>query len=360
MSLQNFSLPFAPAGYFEVNAASPQFYYRDTQNVPKLLQNPFQQPSIHSGQNSYRQPTHYTRVSSSTDTRNGKTSVHAVVDYDDDFNDAEYSQENEYNDVQNSIKQYPLPTVTPIQGPIFIKNGTVPVVPLYSYPKVNNGSFVQIPIMWAALSLALGYEIHGDIIRGAPCIKRYHQLFCPTAGNSYPIERIEKFIDDNKALMRRMYGEFESSTVDYGPQNANRQRNKRSRNHSSQQIPSYGESYFSRILSKRQTLPKIPESESGRVDSCESKLDVVTPYWASNSAGKVRAIVNTQHFEQAIHQEVCSKSETKRCSNDCRCEQKYKWHRLLAYDPDNDCKGIFMDWFLFPSCCVCRCAPIKN
>lgn len=146
MSLQNFSLPFAPAGYFEVNAASPQFYYRDTQNVPKLLQNPFQQPSIHSGQNSYRQPTHYTRVSSSTDTRNGKTSVHAVVDYDDDFNDAEYSQENEYNDVQNSIKQYPLPTVTPIQGPIFIKNGTVPVVPLYSYPKVNNGSFVQIPV----------------------------------------------------------------------------------------------------------------------------------------------------------------------------------------------------------------------
>lgn len=41
--------------------------------------------------------------------------------------------------------------------------------------------------MWAALSLALGYEIRGDIIRGAPCIKRYHQLFCPTAGNSYPM-----------------------------------------------------------------------------------------------------------------------------------------------------------------------------
>ncbi len=56
----------------------------------------------------------------------------------------------------------------------------------------------------------------------------------------------------------------------------------------------------------------------------------------------------------------CRKSETKRCSNDCRCEQKYKWHRLLAYDPDNDCKGIFMDWFLFPSCCVCRCTPTKN
>lgn len=43
-----------------------------------------------------------------------------------------------------------------------------------------------------------------------------------------------------------------------------------------------------------------------RVDSCESKVEVVTPYWASNSVGKTRAIVNTEHFEQAIHQEVCT------------------------------------------------------
>lgn len=43
-----------------------------------------------------------------------------------------------------------------------------------------------------------------------------------------------------------------------------------------------------------------------RVDACESKVEIVTPYWAANSAGKIRAIVNTQHFEQAIHQEVCS------------------------------------------------------
>ena len=55
---------------------------------------------------------------------------------------------------------------------------------------------------------------------------------------------------------------------------------------------------------------------------------------------------------------VLRKPQTKRCMGDCGCEQKYKWHRLLAYDPDNDCKGIFMDWFLFPACCVCRCAPM--
>lgn len=36
--------------------------------------------------------------------------------------------------------------VTPIQGPIFIKNDSVPVLPLYAYPKVYNGTFMQIPV----------------------------------------------------------------------------------------------------------------------------------------------------------------------------------------------------------------------
>jgi len=36
--------------------------------------------------------------------------------------------------------------VTPIQGPIFAKDGYVPVVPLYSYPAVKNGTLLQIPV----------------------------------------------------------------------------------------------------------------------------------------------------------------------------------------------------------------------
>ncbi|XP_030745249.1 ATP-dependent helicase brm-like [Sitophilus oryzae] len=56
-----------------------------------------------------------------------KTKVHAVIDYD-------YEDEDD-----------PVPPVTPIQGPIYLKNGSVPVVPLYSHPVLNNGSFVQIP-----------------------------------------------------------------------------------------------------------------------------------------------------------------------------------------------------------------------
>lgn len=80
----------------------------------------------------------YTRVNGGSSVGPGtKTSVHAVLDYDDDFDDY-------YDDEDQDI-----PTnahVTPIQGPIFLKNGSVPVVPLYSYPQLNNGTFVQIPV----------------------------------------------------------------------------------------------------------------------------------------------------------------------------------------------------------------------
>ncbi|XP_050081697.1 protein spaetzle 3 [Anopheles aquasalis] len=329
-----------------------------------------------------------------------------VIDYDDDDDgDDDYYDEpvdvSQPGGISDNRKNSRMPTVTPIQGPIFLKNGTVPVVPLFAYPQVSNGTFIQIPIWWTALSVALGLSIHGDVIRGVPCIKKYHQLFCPTAGNTYPSDKIEMFIDENKALMKRMYGDFEmASRFPSSPSGRKRKRSATGEEDRAEDeftlLPELmdlygdpggpvrlgGDSYFSKLRSKRQSSSSTSargsggrganarqtatpangnggsgESSTGRVDACESKIEIVTPYWATNSAGKVRAVVNTQHFEQAIHQEVCSKTQTSRCSGDCGCEQKYKWHRLLAYDPDNDCKGIFMDWFLFPSCCVCRCNP---
>ncbi|KAL1497443.1 hypothetical protein ABEB36_008417 [Hypothenemus hampei] len=317
---------------------------------PPQQQVPYQAPPLpnHQQQHHQHQPT-FTRV-----TEDGsKTKVHAVIDYD------EYEDDDEE----------PMPPVTPIQGPIYLKNGSVPVVPLYSHPVLNNGSFVQIPILWTALSVALGLELRGEYIRGVPCIKRHQQLFCPTAGNSYPLDRIELFIDENKALMKRMYGEF--IMPDYEDSERSYTTATKQKRSVKPGVPDIhfdpgpephidtGKSQKRRIRQnfKNMSLNNNKNNESGRVDACESKLEIVTPYWASNSAGKVRAIVNTQHFEQAIHQEVCAKTSTKRCSDECGCEQKYKWHRLLAYDPDNDCRGIFMDWFLFPSCCVCRCNP---
>ncbi|CAK1555839.1 unnamed protein product [Leptosia nina] len=271
----------------------------------------------------------------------GNTQLHAVLDYDDD----EYYED----DMSDGV-----PAVTPLQGPILLRNGTVPVVPLTSYPTVNNGSFYQIPILWTALSLALGYELQGQIIRGVPCVKRNFQLYCPTAGNTYPLDKIETFIDENKALIKRMYGSFTmpgGSRVRRAPGVPDM--------HAGIPDSHSGDSYFRRHV--RQAKPKLPDAQAvnstGRVDACESKTEIMTPYWALNSGRKLRAIVNTMHFEQAIHQEVCSKQSTSRCAGDCGCEQKYKWHRLLAYDPSDDCAGIFMDWFLFPSCCVCRCKP---
>ncbi len=43
------------------------------------------------------------------------------------------------------------------------------------------------------------------------------------------------------------------------------------------------------------------------------------------------------------------------CRPGCKCEQQYRLHRLLAFDPNNECRGIFSDWFRFPSYCVCEC-----
>jgi hypothetical protein len=72
------------------------------------------------------------------------------------------------------------------------------------------------------LSYALGLEIRGEILRGLPCIKRLNQLFCPTAGNTYPLNNIERFIDENKALIKRMYGEFSMSSDTFaGPPGSN-------------------------------------------------------------------------------------------------------------------------------------------
>lgn len=180
-----------------------------------------------------------------------------------------------------------------------------------------------------------------QIVRGYPCVKKSNQLYCGSPGQIYPRKNIETYIEENKALIKRMFGEnlsqlFDGQIDDH--LNLDNQADKKSK--------------------IRVPRSSYEEFNDNRIDSCESNVEIVTPYWAANSAGKIRAVVNTQHLQQAIQQEVCRTSQTSRCNKDCTCEQKYKWHRLLAYDPDDDCKGIFMDWFLFPSCCVCRCLKI--
>ncbi|XP_031622820.1 protein spaetzle 4 isoform X2 [Contarinia nasturtii] len=92
------------------------------------------------------------------------------------------------------------------------------------------------------------------------------------------------------------------------------------------------------------------------VNACPVKEEVVAPFWANNTRGEVLALLNLYPFEQYVHWEKCTQEHKQMyCRDGCRCEQQYRLHRLLAYDPHNECRGIFSDWFRFPSCCICKC-----
>ncbi|XP_041981878.1 protein spaetzle 4 isoform X2 [Aricia agestis] len=91
-------------------------------------------------------------------------------------------------------------------------------------------------------------------------------------------------------------------------------------------------------------------------NACESKEEMAAPFWANSTRGEVLALLNMYPFEQYIHLETCVHQHKQMyCREGCRCEQQYRLHRLLAYDPRNECRGIFADWFKFPACCVCKC-----
>ena len=49
----------------------------------------------------------------------------------------------------------------------------------------------------------------GDILRGLPCLFKLSQLSCNGGGSNYPEKAINSFIEDNRALMRRMFGEMQ-------------------------------------------------------------------------------------------------------------------------------------------------------
>ncbi|XP_014213312.1 protein spaetzle 4-like [Copidosoma floridanum] len=92
------------------------------------------------------------------------------------------------------------------------------------------------------------------------------------------------------------------------------------------------------------------------INACPVMEEVVAPFWANNTRGEMLALLNLYPFEQYVHWEKCSQENKQMyCRDGCRCEQQYRLHRLLAYDPSNECRGIFSDWFKFPSCCICRC-----
>lgn len=92
------------------------------------------------------------------------------------------------------------------------------------------------------------------------------------------------------------------------------------------------------------------------INACPVKEEFVAPYWANNTRGETLALLNLYPFEQYVQWERCKYEHRQMyCRSGCRCEQQYRLHKLLAFDPSNECRGIFSDWFRFPSCCVCKC-----
>merc|ERR1712223_428049 len=90
--------------------------------------------------------------------------------------------------------------------------------------------------------------------------------------------------------------------------------------------------------------------------ACPVRREVVSPYWANNTRQQTLALLNIYPFEQYVHMEMCKYEHHEMlCRPGCKCEQQYRMHRLLAFDPSNECRGIFSDWFELPSFCVCKC-----
>ena len=180
--------------------------------------------------------------------------------------------------------------------------------------------------------LALSMDVdngEGNILKDLPCVMRFNQLYCSSAGNVYPESAISTFTNDNKALLRRMFGELQQprpvtqTTVRILTHVVNT---------GFVATPIVTTQTFQRFrrdvlegtledmvdntvgvagndtteFSKRQAeFPGNPEQDNTKSDVCESKIEVNTPFWASNSNGKVRAILNNKEFEQAVHQEIC-------------------------------------------------------
>jgi len=127
---------------------SPRYYSDDNYRSSNTARPSQQYSSSSTNKGEYpSRPSGYTRIENSeySNQPGTKTSLHAVLDYDDDFDDYSYD-DDDVGDIPTSYQNAHYPAVTPIQGPIFIKNGSVPVVPLYSYPVLKNGTFVQIPV----------------------------------------------------------------------------------------------------------------------------------------------------------------------------------------------------------------------
>ena len=92
---------------------------------------------------------------------------------------------------------------------------------------------------------------------------------------------------------------------------------------------------------------------------CPSDVKYAMPKRARNVNGDWRVIVNGIHYyTQTARMETCLTPDSAcRLLAPCyqsKCTQKFVYHRMLAYDPCDPYKGLFIDVFKFPSACSCH------
>lgn len=68
----------------------------------------------------------------------------------------------------------------------------------------------------------------------------------------------------------------------------------------------YANNYNAPVRNKRSLASSSPQNQQV-VDACQSKMEVLTPYYATNSKGKLRNVVNSELIQQAIQVETCAR-----------------------------------------------------
>ena len=74
------------------------------------------------------------------------------------------------------------------------------------YRKLYKSVFQVLVLVHASMAMDADNG-DGPPLRNLPCVMRLNQLSCTGRGTSFPTTKISSFIDDNKALLRRMFGE---------------------------------------------------------------------------------------------------------------------------------------------------------
>ena len=185
----------------------------------------------------------------------------------------------------------------------------------------------------ASCHLACGPRMSPRMLMDIPC-DLDTSSYCQTAGSSYPWTAVRRYIYDNQAVMRQMYGDHRQSYIIQNEIEELRERfasidfsSRRGKQLSQQPVDS---NVTSSLVSEEatnatlieeenettitaepvteatsQTTPKASEVEPKRgFQACQVKEEIISPYWAKNVQGEPYPIGEStyiQHYFLELH-----------------------------------------------------------